>query len=408
MKGRVFGAIALLTTFFFLGCGGGGGGLDGGGTGTLSLSLTDAAVDGLKAVYVTIDKVQVHLGGNESAPANWKTVSDVGNGRTYNLLELVNGMRSDLGLTDLEAGRYTQMRLVLGRSPDGGINILSRRHPFANYVITDTDVLHELKVPSGFQTGIKIVHGFTIEENGTTELVLDFDAARSVVRAGASGNWLLKPTIKVLELLDYAIVRGVVKDPAGNPVAGVRVTAQRWDDNETPADKTDDTLVVHAATVTDSQGEFALMLDPAPTGTLYNIVAYETGYLPGCTEVRAAPGLNQSEGATPVLLEGSQPTGTLTGEALISGAAEDQFVALSLRRTFSCVDAEDSTQRNLSYGEVKSLNILNGSSYELELTVGAYDAHIALYNDTSMLLREDDAYDVVISENTATVLDLPF
>ncbi len=408
MKGRVFGAIALLTTFFFLGCGGGGGGLDGGGTGKLSLSLTDAAVEGLKAVYVTIDKVQVHLGGNESRPANWKTVSDVGNGRTYNLLELVNGMRSDLGLTDLEAGRYTQMRLILGKTPDDGINILSRRHPFANYVITDTDEVHELKVPSGFQTGIKIVHGFTIAENGTTELVLDFDAARSVVRAGASGNWILKPTIKVFELLDYAIVRGVVKDGSGTPVAGVRVTAQSWDDNETPLDRTDDSLVVQAATVTDSEGEFALMLDPGPTGTLYNIVAYETGYLPGCTEVKAEPGLNQSEGTTAVLLVGSQPTGTLAGEVRISGAAEDQFVALSLRRALSCVDAEDSTKRNLSYGEVKSLNLLNGSSYELELTVGSYDAHIALYDDTSMLLREDDAYDVVINEDAETELNLPF
>ncbi len=405
MKGRILGAIALIGAALLSGCGGGGGGTDG-GTGKLALSLTDAAVEGLKAVYVTIDKVQVHLGGSESAPANWKTVSDAGNGKTYNLLELVNGVRTDLGLTDLAAGRYTQMRLILGRTPDDGINLLSRRHPFANYVITAEDEVHELKVPSGFQTGIKIVHGFTIEENGTTELVLDFDAASSVVRAGASGNWLLKPTIKVLELLDHAIVRGVVTDGTGG-IAGVRVTAQIWDDNGT-ADKADDTIVVHAATVTDESGNFALVVNPGPGGTLYNIVAYEAGYLPGCTEVEAEPGLNQSAGATRVVLEGSRPTGTLKGEVSIPGAASDQFATLSLRRAISCVDADVSTTRNLSYGEVKRLNILNGSGYAIPLTAGAYDAHVVIYDDSSRRLSEDDAYDIVVSEGAETLLDIPF
>ncbi len=408
MQRRILGAVALFVAAVISGCGGGGGGTDGGGTGKLSLSLSDAAVDGLKAVYVTIDKVQVHLGGSESAPANWKTVSDVGNGTTYNLLELVNGVRTDLGLTDLEAGRYTQMRLILGRTPDDGINLLSRRHPFANYVITEEDEVHELKVPSGFQTGIKIVHGFMIEENGTTELVLDFDAAASVVRAGASGNWLLKPTIKVLELLDHAIVRGTVKDGDGNGIAGVRVTAQSWDDNEEEGDRSDDTVIVHAATVTDENGNFALMLDPGQSGRIYNIVAYEAGYLPGCTEVEALPGMNQGVGATPVSLAGSQPTGSLVGDVSIPGAAEDQFVTLRLMSALSCVDAAEPGTSNLSYGEVASLNVGNGSSYEIELTAGSYDAHAAIYDDASQLVSESVQTDVEISEDTETTLDLPF
>ena len=37
-----------------------------GGSGTLSLSMTDASNDQFEAVYVTIDKIQIHLGGSES------------------------------------------------------------------------------------------------------------------------------------------------------------------------------------------------------------------------------------------------------------------------------------------------------------------------------------------------------
>jgi len=145
----------------FTGCGGGGGGGSSssvtGGTGTLSLSLTDASTYDYQAVYVTIERVDVHKGGEEIGTESWETVATPG--KTYNLLELVNGALETLGVSELDAGLYTQMRLIIGSVSDGEPNILGEDHPFANYVIlrNPPNEIHQLFVPSGMQTGIKLV-----------------------------------------------------------------------------------------------------------------------------------------------------------------------------------------------------------------------------------------------------------
>jgi hypothetical protein len=70
--------------------------------------------------------------------------------------------KKHLGVTKLPSGDYMQMRLIIGRAPDSRLNILNEPHPYANYVIDSKDNRHQLFVPSGEQTGIKIIHGFTI------------------------------------------------------------------------------------------------------------------------------------------------------------------------------------------------------------------------------------------------------
>jgi hypothetical protein len=74
------------------------------------------------------------------------------------------------------------MRLILADQPDNSSNTLDASHPYANYLIDIDDNYKELKVPSGLQTGIKIVKGFAIVASQATELILDFDAAKSVVQ----------------------------------------------------------------------------------------------------------------------------------------------------------------------------------------------------------------------------------
>jgi hypothetical protein len=109
----------------------------------------------------------------------------------------------------------------------------------------------------------------------TGELVLDFDAQKSVVWAGNSGQYLLKPTIKVIDTLDNAIVSGTVENDTGSLIGGARVTAQTY--NALATDEKDK-VVVESGTQTDGNGYYSMYVAP---GT-YCIVAY--AYVPNQTD----------------------------------------------------------------------------------------------------------------------------
>ncbi len=215
----------ILCVFFFASCSGGGSGSDSGdgsslNTGTVSVNLMDLPNGEYKAVYVNISEVQVHKAGTTEKGVNdgegsWLTVGSPN--KIYNLLELVNGVMESLGTRDLEAGKYTQVRVILGedipldQELNPAKNINAEDHPEPNYVIDQSDRVIPLKIPSGFNTGIKLVHSFQVEPNSYTELILDFDAMRSIVKTG-NGKLILKPTIKVIEAVNYAEVSGQVRN----------------------------------------------------------------------------------------------------------------------------------------------------------------------------------------------------
>jgi hypothetical protein len=388
---QLFLSVAMVSLLSFaVGCGSGGGGgesSDGSGSGsssgsgTLSLLLQDAFSQSYKAVYVTITEVQVCKGSNQNNDCDWRVVPSPG--KTYNLLDLVNGVREQLGLTDLEAGSYTQMRLIIGKTPDDGINLLGKPHPSANYVITNpADEIHELKVPSGFQTGIKIVHGFVIEENETTELILDFDASKSVVRAGASGKWILKPTIKVLETASYSIVSGTVFGKSGGPtiaigptdtlLQGALVSAQQVSEGNPE---------VIASTTSGEDGKYTLFIHPDTyyiVGSKINPepepgTGQKLGYGPGC--IKIATEERETVLNADLVLFGPTETGAVTGKVFITGGDSDQFVTLSFRKSVLCRDASEETVI-----EVKSLNLADGATYSEELTPGKYIVHVSTAN----------------------------
>lgn len=334
---------AALALSAMSGCSDGGGGSSA-ENGTLQVLMTDAATDQYNVVYVTVDRVEVNRGEGEEG---WIVVGTPG--KTSNLLDLVNGVTQELGLADLAPGHYAQLRLILGSVPDNGTNIDGQSHPYANYLILPNGSARELTVPSGLQTGIKVTGGFDMTAGELTTLLLDFDASRSVVQAGSSAQWLLKPTITLHTANVSAPIQGTVSGD-GAALSGARVSAQIIKGAEVAP-------VVAAATVSGENGGY--IMDVAPGD--YTVVAVRTGYRSACGQASVTAG-----GAALDLALSPVPTGSVSGKVSIADAPAEATVTISVRGGLNC-GGDD-----LTLVEIVSLQVLNNSDYSIVLPIGAF------------------------------------
>ena len=249
-------AIAMLSGLASCGGGGGGGGgIEGTGAplGTLRLAITDAPSCGFDAVNVTIDRVRVNQsGGASDAAAGWSEIV-LSPAKRVDLLTLTNGVLEPLGQTALPAGKYTQMRLVL--APNTSAN------PLANAVTPSGGAETALTTPSAQQSGLKINVDIDVPAGQIADFAIDFDACKSIVKRGNSGQYNLKPVISVVPIVSDAGLRVVgYVDPA-IAVGSTLVSVQQGG-------------VPVKATAPDATGRF--LLYPVPAGT-YDLVVSAAG-----------------------------------------------------------------------------------------------------------------------------------
>ena len=104
------------------------------------------------------------------------------------LLELQDGVSASLGLGVLPSGTYSEIRLRLVD---------------AHVVVGEEE--HDLKVPSGAQSGLKIKGSFAVGEGLLTTVTLDFDAEKSVHVTG-NGKYMLQPVISLISVESEVLV----------------------------------------------------------------------------------------------------------------------------------------------------------------------------------------------------------
>ncbi|PAU95093.1 hypothetical protein CK503_02520 [Aliifodinibius salipaludis] len=171
------------------------------GSGTMTVEMADAPIDSADAVNVFIESVEVNREGSSDG---WVTLNEPQ--QEYDLLELTNGATTIIGSSELEAGTYQQIRLIL--SQDGhSVEVDGRSY--------------DMKVPSGPETGIKLNINAEIQEDIEYVLLLDFDASRSVVKAGQNNpavQYLLKPVISATEKAITGNIEGTVDPFEAQPV----------------------------------------------------------------------------------------------------------------------------------------------------------------------------------------------
>lgn len=140
--------------------------------GFLQLVLKDKPVDDALNIFVTINQIRVH----QASPSNFIVLSE--EEKEFDLLALKNNPQPILE-TEMEPGLYNQIRMA----------VVSGRIVFE-------DEEYELEVPSN---EIKIPVVFEVKEKGTVQIILDFNAEKSikVAKAGKSEKYILRPVIKV-------------------------------------------------------------------------------------------------------------------------------------------------------------------------------------------------------------------
>lgn len=205
--------------------------------GTVRLKLTDAPGD-FDSVCIVVSRVSAHIAGSDDGAGGWEQLTDTP--ATYDLLTLRNGVFATMAIAQVPAGTYTQLRLQIG---DG------------SHVVVD-GVAHPLEIPSGVQTGAKLVGEFEVPAGGLLDLELDFDAARSIVLTG-SGTWRLDPVIRVRPYGASGALHGSVV-PSGTAVDVFAITG-----GETAGVTAADAGGGFQASVL-APGTYALRLRPGP------------------------------------------------------------------------------------------------------------------------------------------------
>jgi hypothetical protein len=160
----------------------------------LSVAITDApAIDIAKVVINLLSIEFIRESPSQSLKFTFNTPKQI------DLLTL-QGLSTETLISgvDIEAGEYKELRLVIDDSD------------LSSYVELDDGSVNTLQIPSGSSSGLKIKGDFIFEQDRTYAYTIDFDLAKSLVKSSASGNYILKPVLRIVETSEVGHIRGTV------------------------------------------------------------------------------------------------------------------------------------------------------------------------------------------------------
>lgn len=138
------------------------------GPGSLEVGLTDAAVDNpeVAGVFITVKEVRA-----DELPLEGFGV------QTVELTAYQNGAVRSLGGLDIEAGRYDNLTLVLDFNQDDQGNTPGC------YLLTTDGEKDDLRTGADIDRAVRVFGlPYDIRTGATTELVVDFDLRKSLIR----------------------------------------------------------------------------------------------------------------------------------------------------------------------------------------------------------------------------------
>ena len=227
----------------------------------LQLKLVDAPGDYLE-VNVNIIDVQYNSSEDDEG---WRSFESFDGPVIVDLTELIAD--NSLLLTDeiIEAGMLKQIRLVLGDD---------------NTLVVDEGEIEpgtpiDLKTPSAQQSGLKMKLNASLEPGFSYTYILDWDVQKSIVKAGNSGQYILKPVINASAEVNSGSISGNVIDSDAVVLENVIVMAYLSTDLENSV----------ASSMTNIDGDFLIQgLDPTDGGNGYILKINHGGFEEFMTE----------------------------------------------------------------------------------------------------------------------------
>lgn len=331
-------SLVIAVAFIVISCGGGTTSMQSPASGTVTVSVSDppscavpagAAAAGMPPgtfshAWVTIVSVKAHINGTADANSpGWQELAPQLNSAPIqlDLLNLpANGqcLLAQLGSAQLPAGDYQQIRLILLA------NAATSMPPSPNACASlgnvfncaqDNGGLHELKLASEAQTGLKVPPGqmmggpLHVAAGQSVDLNIDFDACASI-----TPSFTLKPalTAGVVSPNMTGISGQIVDSVTSKPIVGATVTLQSPDMSGTDR-------IAAAPKLTDSTGHFRFC--PLP-GQAFDIVVdamTSSGTAYDATAIFNVTG-GTDLGAIPLVAETPAMAGASTGPGTIQGA----------------------------------------------------------------------------------------
>jgi hypothetical protein len=274
-------------------------GTTGGGTRIL---LTDAPFpfDQVERVDVHIVRVEGTANADTTTNQDWQTLVEPDRG--FNLLDVQNGVTALLGESQVDAGQFAAIRMVI-RTDLSSITLAGGAAAAVNWGGPATQAINAL-----------VEQPLSITTGGSANLIIDFDVGRSFVLLPGGGFQFL-PWIRAVNEDATGSIGGVVMGSDGQaplaPVARASVAVYR--------NSGFNSLVLAATGVTDAQGHYTIhyvsgggpyVIEAAPPANYQAAPGYTNG-------VMVTPG--QQSNADVTLSVG---TGASDGELRISGPSQ--------------------------------------------------------------------------------------
>jgi hypothetical protein len=162
------------------------------GMAKMNVKITDSP-GAYEAIYLSVKEIQILTSDGTSTLA-------VGP-NPFNILNFRMGKDTLIASQDIPSGNIQEVRLVLNNT--------------GNRVKID-GATYDLTTPSGQTSGVKLKVQETLEAGVAYTLLLDFDAAKSVVQTG-NGKYILKPVIRAIPNAVSGAITGVITPSASSP-----------------------------------------------------------------------------------------------------------------------------------------------------------------------------------------------